>query len=78
MIGCIMVGLVGGIALHPDFGIAKQNGLIRTAHKYMSRILLLVAWAATLSGLKTLIGDDMMSLILFAGPLVVAAPFTLM
>lgn len=73
-----MVGIVGGVFLHPDFGIAKQNGLIRSAHKYSSRIILLVAWAATLSGLKTLIGDDIVSLVIFAGPLVVAAPFTLM
>jgi hypothetical protein len=78
MVGCVMVGTVGAAFLHPDFGIAKQNGTIRSAHKYFSRILLLVAWAATLSGLKTLIGDDMTSLIIFAGPLVVAAPFTLM
>ena len=73
-----MVGIVGGVALHPDLGIAKQNGLIRSAHKYLSRVLLLVAWVATLSGLKTLIGDDMLNLVIFAGPLVVAAPFTLM
>ena len=80
MVGCVMVGTVGAAFLHPDFGIAKQNGTIRSAHKYFSRILLLVAWAATLSGLKTLIGDDihMASLIIFAGPLVVAAPFALM
>ena len=78
MIGCIMVGTVGAAFLHPDFGVAKQNGTIRSAHKYFSRILLLVAWAATLSGLKTLIGDDLTSLAIFAGPLAVAAPFTLM
>jgi hypothetical protein len=73
-----MAGIAGGVFLHPDFGIDKQNVTIRTAHKYMSRVLLFVAWVATLSGLKTLIGDDMMSLLVFAGPLVVAAPFTLM
>ena len=64
--------------LHPDFGIAKQNGTIRSAHKYSSRVVLLVAWLATLSGLKTLIGDDTTTLLFFAGPLAVAAPFTLM
>jgi hypothetical protein len=41
--------------------------------------LLIVAWLATLSGLKTLIGDeDVVSLVIFAAPLLVAAPFTLM
>lgn len=79
LIGCTMVGLVGGIVLHPDFGIDKQNGTIRKAHKLMSRGLLIVAWMATLSGLKTLIGDDdIKTLIMFAAPLAVAAPFTLM
>lgn len=73
-----MAGTVAGVALHPDFGIAKQNGMIRSVHKYLSRVLLLLAWIATLSGLKTLIGDDMLNLIIFAGPLIVAAPFTLM
>jgi hypothetical protein len=78
MVGCTMAGIAGGLFLHPDFGIDNQNGTIRKAHKYMSRALLLLAWTATLSGLKTLIGDDLSSLVIFAGPLVVAAPFTLM
>eukprot|EP00956_Cyclotella_meneghiniana_P021679 scaffold39746_cov74-Cyclotella_meneghiniana.AAC.7 len=78
LVGSLMLGLAGGVFLHPDFGIAKQNGTIRSAHKYSSRVVLLVAWLATLSGLKTLIGDDTTTLLFFAGPLAVAAPFTLM
>ncbi|KAL3792930.1 hypothetical protein ACHAW5_006837 [Stephanodiscus triporus] len=76
--GCICAGMAGGVFLHPDFGIDKQNKLIRTVHKYLSRALLMLAWMATLSGLKTLVGDDIKTLILFAAPLVVVAPFTLM
>ena len=76
--GSIGVGLVGGVVLHPDFGVDKQNQLIRKAHKLSSRALLMLAWAATLSGLKTLIGDDITTLALFAAPMVIAAPFTLM
>jgi len=79
LIGCTLAGLAGGIFLHPDFGIDKQNKTIRKVHKLLSRGLLIVAWLATLSGLKTLIGDeDVVSLVIFAAPLLVAAPFTLM
>ena len=76
--GCIMTGLAGGVLLHPDFGIDKQNKLVRAVHKYASRVLLTLAWMATVSGLKTLIGDDIKSLSLFAVPLIVAGKFTLM
>ena len=73
-----MTGLAGGVLLHPDFGIDKQNKLVRAVHKYASRVLLTLAWMATVSGLKTLIGDDIKSLSLFAVPLIVAGKFTLM
>ena len=73
-----MPGIAGGVFLHPDFGIDKQNKLYRAVHKYASRALLLLSWAATLSGLKTLVGDDYQTLILFALPMILAAPFTLM
>ena len=76
--GCISAGMAGGAFLHPDFGVDKQNKLIRSVHKYLGRSLLFLAWMATLSGLKTLVGDDYKTLVLFAAPLVVAAPFTLM
>ena len=45
-----MLGLVGGIALHPDFGVAKQNQLIRKAHKFGGRAALLTAWGAAVTG----------------------------
>ena len=74
-----MLGMAGGVFLHPDFGIDKQNGLIRMGHKWAARGMLGVAWLATLSGLQTLIGeDDVKGLVLFAAPLVLAAPFTLL
>ncbi len=79
LVGSTMLGLAGGIFLHPDFGIDKQNGLIRTGHKWASRGMLGVAWLATLSGLQTLIGEeDVRGLLFFAAPLVLAAPFTLL
>ena len=76
--GCIGLGLVGGVVLHPDFGLDTTNKQIRAIHKYSGRIVLMLAWMATLSGLKTLVGDDIKPILLFAVPLVVAAPFTLL
>lgn len=76
--GCVLPGIAGAVFLHPDFGIDKQNKLFRKVHKYASRALLMLAWCATISGLKTLVGDDIKPLIMFAAPLVIAAPFTLM
>mmetsp|Transcript_31158 Transcript_31158/g.45851 ORF Transcript_31158/g.45851 Transcript_31158/m.45851 type:complete len:196 (-) Transcript_31158:133-720(-) len=79
LVGSTMLGMAGGVFLHPDFGIDKQNGLIRTGHKFASRGMLGLAWLATLSGLQTLIGeDDVEGLLFFAAPLVLAAPFTLL
>ena len=73
-----MTGIAGGVLLHPDFGIDKQNKLVRAVHKYASRVLLMLAWMATLSGLKTLIGDDIKTLVVYAVPLFVAGIFTLL
>jgi uncharacterized membrane protein len=79
LVGSTMLGMAGGVFLHPDFGIDKQNGLIRTGHKWASRGVLGLAWMATLSGLQTLIGeDDVGTLVMFAAPLLLAAPFTLL
>ena len=76
--GCFLPAIAGVVFLHPDFGIDKQNKLYRAVHKYVGRALLMLAWMATLSGLKTMIGEDIKTLILFAVPMAVAAPFTLM
>ena len=76
--GCVLPGIAGAVFLHPDFGIDKQNKLYRKVHKYASRSLMMLAWCATLSGLKTLVGDDYQTLALFAAPMLIAAPFTLM
>jgi hypothetical protein len=79
LVGSTMLGLAGGVFLHPDFGIDKQNGLIRTGHKWAARGMLGVAWLATLSGLQTLIGEEnAKELLFFAAPLLLAAPFTLL
>lgn len=75
--GLTLPAVAGAVFLHPDFGIDKGNKLYRKVHKVASRVLLLLAWSATISGFKTLIGDDYVTLAIFAAPVVIAAPFTL-
>ena len=75
--GCILPAIAGAVFLHPDFGIDKQNKQYRMMHKYSSRFLLILAWMTTVSGLKTLVGDDVKTLVLFAVPMAIAAPYTL-
>mmetsp|Transcript_17039 Transcript_17039/g.39031 ORF Transcript_17039/g.39031 Transcript_17039/m.39031 type:complete len:205 (+) Transcript_17039:115-729(+) len=76
--GLSLPAVAGAVFLHPDFGIDKSNKLYRKVHKVVSRVLLLLAWGATISGFKTLIGDDYVTLAIFAAPVVIAAPFTLL
>ena len=77
-VGLILPAVAGAVFLHPDFGIDKGNKLYRKVHKVVARLLLFLAWAATISGFKTLIGDDYVTLAMFAAPVVIAAPFTLL
>jgi hypothetical protein len=36
LLSCLGLGLVGGIVLHPDFGIDKTNKNIRYVEKYLA------------------------------------------
>lgn len=44
MIGYGLVGLFGGVALHPDWGMFKTNKTFRITHKYVARVLIALAW----------------------------------
>jgi hypothetical protein len=69
-------GMVGGVLLHPDFGLDKTNGTIRLAHKTFARIVLGCAWMTAFMGLYTLTQNPM-ELALFGVPLVIFAKFAL-
>ena len=51
------LNLVGGAALHPDWGILKTNKSLRTIHKYSGRMALMLSWAAAYTGFSNLETD---------------------
>ena len=50
MISYFGIGIVGALALHPDFGMLKTNKTIRFAHKWAGRVLTALAWACCVLG----------------------------
>eukprot|EP00527_Entomoneis_sp_CCMP2396_P009473 CAMPEP_0198139248 /NCGR_PEP_ID=MMETSP1443-20131203/2599_1 /TAXON_ID=186043 /ORGANISM="Entomoneis sp., Strain CCMP2396" /LENGTH=199 /DNA_ID=CAMNT_0043801329 /DNA_START=67 /DNA_END=666 /DNA_ORIENTATION=- len=78
LLSMVGIGMMGGVLLHPDFGLDKQNPTIRTVHKYAGRVLLTTAWFTTILGLYTLIPNDYIKLMAYAAPLVCMLPYSLM
>lgn len=50
MLSYFGLGLAGGVALHPDFGIMKTNKTIRFAHKWGGRVVTMLAWTCCVLG----------------------------
>jgi hypothetical protein len=73
----IGLGLVGGIALHPDFGMDKTNGTIRKLHKFTSRFIISLSWMTAIAGLYQLT-QDVLILTMYIVPLLFLVPLTLM
>ena len=46
----VVLGIVGALGLHPDFGMLKTNKLVRGIHKYSGRAGILTAWSAAFTG----------------------------
>ena len=76
ILSAVGAGMVGGVFLHPDFGIDKTNKTIRFAHKTFSRIVLVSCWMTAFMGMYTMT-QDTMELGLFGLPLLVFVPFVL-
>lgn len=76
IVSAIGAGMVGGVVLHPDFGIDKTNKNIRFVHKVFARALLMAAWGTAFYGFYTMTQDPV-DLAIFGLPLVVLAPFSL-
>jgi hypothetical protein len=66
--------LAGGIFLHPDWGVDKTNKLYRSVHKQFSRFIMASAWCTAVYGFYSM-SKDPLEVLLYAGPLVVLAPF---
>jgi hypothetical protein len=69
--------LVGGVFLHPDWGLDKTNKEYRKLHKLFSRIIVGSAWGTAMYGMYSMTKDPM-ELFVFGAPLLILAPFTLL
>jgi hypothetical protein len=74
----IGLGLVGGVVLHPDFGVDKQNKVIRNAHKTASRVAMLAAWMVAVSGLYQLSSSNLWIMAAYSVPLLCFVPWVLL
>ena len=77
MIACAMLGMAGGVFLHPDFGIDKTNKLYRAFHKWAARIVMIAAWFTAFFGVMQ-VTEDPKIMAAYGIPLLVLTPFTLM
>jgi len=68
LVSYFLVGIVGAVALHPDFGFMKSNQMIRFAHKWSGRLLTAGAWTSCVLGFNTLY-QDMAYRVAFTAPL---------
>jgi hypothetical protein len=59
-ISYLALGLVGGVALHPEFGALKTNKTIRFAHKWGGRAVTALAWFTAFTGYQGLKNDVIM------------------
>lgn len=75
-IGYILLSIIGGIALHPDFGIMRTNKTIRLAHRYFARVTTAAAWVSCFLGYQKLQDDTMYQLALGL-PLLIIGVFVL-
>lgn len=68
--------MVGGIFLHPDWGIDKTNQDYRKAHKLFARVLMGCSWGTAMYGMYSMTKDPF-ELLVYGGPIAILAPFTL-
>ena len=50
LVSFIVLGLVGFLGLHPDFGKIKTNQVVRKIHKFFGRAAILLSWGAIFTG----------------------------
>ena len=53
-IGYISIEIVGGLLLHPNFGLMKTNKLIKTAHRYFGHLIQSLCWYSIVNGFAKL------------------------
>uniref|UniRef100_A0A7S3NL26 Cytochrome b561 domain-containing protein n=1 Tax=Aureoumbra lagunensis TaxID=44058 RepID=A0A7S3NL26_9STRA len=72
LLAYLLLFVVGLFGLHPDFGAAKTNKLIRASHKYAARLATVIAWISMILAFNKL-DDDPTHQLAFATPLVASA-----
>lgn len=77
VLSCVGLGIAGSVFLHPDFGIDKTNKLIRTAHKFGARLILILAWITAFLGLFQMTTHGL-TLALYGLPLAALVPIVLL
>jgi Eukaryotic cytochrome b561 len=77
LISCVGLGMAGSVFLHPDFGIDKTNKVIRLAHKFASRVTLMMAWFTAFYGLYQMVPGQTSTLCMYGLPLLALVPFVL-
>lgn len=73
-----MIGIFGFVALHPDYGVMKNNQNIRLMHKWGGRVLTAVAWVTSVLGLLKLPILDFNGQVAVVVPLIVLGIFVLL
>eukprot|EP01038_Epipyxis_sp_PR26KG_P013444 gene13444-18026_t len=77
LVGYLSIGIVGAVALNPDFGLYKSNKQIRLAHKLLGRIMTAAAWVSCVLGFMTL-EKEIWKQVLFGAPMVVGGLYILL
>ena len=72
-----MIGIFGFLALHPDFGMFKENKQFRLMHKWGGRVATAAAWVTSVLGLMKLQTDPFVQLSI-GMPLVILGLFVLL
>lgn len=57
-LGYIFIEIVGGLLLHPNFGLMKTHKYIRKAHKYFGLIVQSLCWYSVVSGFTKLESNE--------------------
>jgi hypothetical protein len=71
LIGYTALAVVGGVFLHPDWGVLRLNQTIRYAHKMGGRLFTLVAWTAVVVMVVPMHKGNPIMQALFAVPLAI-------
>mmetsp|Transcript_8105 Transcript_8105/g.8258 ORF Transcript_8105/g.8258 Transcript_8105/m.8258 type:complete len:210 (+) Transcript_8105:18-647(+) len=77
LVNFLCFSIVGGVLLHPDWGLLKTNKTIRTFHKWGGRAFTATAWACSVLGFITM-QKSLALQIVFGLPLLIGGFYVLL